>query len=322
MPLIIDANDVPWLEPKHIDLRLLAADLDKLGLDVVAQKYQLTGEEWRLVANGLGALYQRGAVNLANTASLNAAVNRVLAPNALCFPQLGTAGELAKMDALLKAVPPDIAAAQKLIFEIVMDPRLRSLQLVGRFMKLPPFDEFAYLVDAAALSFYRGNIPSAFITIIPVVEGVLLRWQGYKGGANKPTFPMMIQFLKDTSVRQHLPSLPLFFDSWLETTVRIVDTHLYRHTKTGPAIDHFNRHLALHLLEDQKFATRENIMRAFLLVDLLSDLYICEKRILDPRFSTKLEEENPHTLAYRQALASQGEAGHPERILAIHARCQ
>lgn len=190
-------------------------------------------------------------------------------------------------------------------------------------MKVNPFDEFAYLIDAATLSYYRGNIPSAFMTLVPVIEGVLLRWQGYPApGVNKPSFQDTKYFVANTASREPYPALAIFFDSWAAAAVEIINTNLYKHTSGGPAVDYFNRHLALHLLDDVMFGTKDNVLRLFILIDLLSDLYICEKKINDPRFEVQNEEIEPHVMAYKAALASQVDARQPEKILATtHTRC-
>lgn len=61
-------------------------------------------------------------------------------------------------------------------------------------------------------------------------------------------------------------------------------------------------------------------MRAFLLLDLLSEIYICEKHIADPRWNTERSEEEPHERAYIMALMQQQNPGAPERILFTHAQ--
>jgi hypothetical protein len=248
-------------------------------------------------------------------------VNNTLANFALCFPPYGTSRELHAVDKMLCKAPPAVGEVQQLVFAAVMNPRMRALQSVGRFLKLKLFAEFAYLIDSAALSFYRGNLPSALMTIIPVVEGVLLRWQGYPSLLKtKPGFKKTLKFVQEAPRRQPLPLLPLFFDSWVDTAWRIMRDHLFRDSSSGPAVDHFNRHLALHLLEEQRFCTTENVTRAFLLLDVLSDIYICEKRIKDPRWETEHDEELLHLKAYVAALSSQKCPGQPEKSLSgLHA---
>ena len=324
MPISHDVNGTPFLEPRHTNLRQIAVDLGKMEPDAVGRKYSLTGPGWREATTEMAALYRQGAGLPGRRDLINAAVNNILADHALCFPPYARATELHTVSDLVNQVPPDIASAQKLIFSIVMDPGMRALQLVGHFMKLPPFDEFAYLIDAAALSFYRGNTPSAFMTIVPVAEGILLRWRGYPDTlAQKPSFRDTLKFIADTATRQPLPLLPLFFDSWVQAAATIIREHLYRSTRSGSAADHFNRHLALHLLEDRRFGTQANVAGAFLLIDILSELYVCEKRMRDPRWDTEHLETQPHTTAYTNALRAQATNGQPERILTqTHAKCQ
>jgi hypothetical protein len=324
MTIKYDGTGMAWLEPKHIDLRTLAQSVEAVGIAACTKKYALSLVEWQEAAKEMASLYRKGASMPTGDDIINAAVNNILSQYALSFPPYGTAAEVREVQKCLNATPPNLIEAQRIIFSAVMDPRIRAIQLVGRFMKLPPFDEFAYLIDAAALSFYRGNIPSAFMTLLPVIEGVLLRWQGFPGTrVKKPKFKETIRFIADSADRQPMPLLPLFFDSWVQTVKTIMKDHLYRDTGTGPSFDAFNRHLALHLLEDQKFCTNENVTRAFLLVDLLSELYICEKRIKDPRWKTKREEEDPHTKAYRDALMTQTFPNQPEKILTkTHNKCR
>jgi hypothetical protein len=322
MALVTDSTGLVWLEPKHIDMMTIEADVLATSIDATAAKYRLTAAEWREVAEGVGQMYHKGA--RIDSALLNAVVNLALTPHALSLPAYCTVKEAREIDALIFNASPDVEGIKKAISHIVFDPRMRAIQLMGRFMKVPLFAEFGYLIDAATLSYFRGNIPSAFMTLVPIIEGILLRWQGYPApGMSKPSFQDTKDFVANTATREPHPALPIFFDSWAAAATEIINTNLYRHTADGPAVDYFNRHLALHLLADVTFGTRDNVLRLFVLIDLLSDLYICEKRSKDPRFSVKEEELDPHVKAYKSALASQADTGQPEKILAAtHARCK
>lgn len=321
MALHTDADGLVWLEPKHIDVKTIEDEVHTTSIDATTAKYGLTPAEWREVAEGVGQMYHNGAT--IQPALINAVVNLALAPHALSLPSYCTVSEAQDIDSLMFKAVPDVEGTKKIIASVVFDQRLRALQLRGRFMKVKPFDEFSYLIDAATLSYYRGNIPSAFMTLVPVIEGVLLRWQGYPApGVIKPNFQDTKTFVANTATREPNPALALFFDSWVQAGVEIINTNLYKHTHRGPAIDYFNRHLALHLLDDVTFGTKDNVLRLFVLIDLLSDLYLCEKKTPDPRFATKDEEIAPHVKAYKAALASQGDPGQPEKILAAtHTRC-
>lgn len=322
MQLTTDATGLVWLQPKNIDVKTIEAEVLATSIDATTAKYSLTPAEWREVADGVGQMYHNGAG--VQPALMNAVVNLALAPHALSLPTYCTGNEAQAIDALMFQAVPDVEGAKKIIASVVFDPRMRALQLRGRFMKVKPFDEFSYLIDAATISYYRGNIPSAFMTLVPVIEGILLRWQGYPDpGVKKPSFKTTKKFVEDTATREPHPALALFFDSWVKAAVEIINANLYKHTGGGAAVDYFNRHLALHLLDDVTFGTRDNVLRLFVLLDLLSDLYLSEKKIPDPRFTATNEEVDLHVKAYKAAIASQDDLGQPEKILAAtHARCK
>ena len=111
--------------------------------------------------------------------------------------------------------------------------------------------------------------------------------------------------------------MPTFFESYVKTADEIFKNHLYRNSTDGPAHGHFNRHLALHMLQNKNFYSHENVMRVFLLLDLLSEIYLCEKHIADPRWDTKGYEAQPHEQAYNMALMQQDSEA-PEGILFTH----
>lgn len=161
---------------------------------------------------------------------------------------------------------------------LIMEPKYRARLVLKRYNEVPLFKEFAHLIEASYFAFLRDNFAAAFMTILPVIEGIISRW------ANRPhkmSFPEMWEFVRKTPERNPLLSLPLFADIWAETCATIMEDHFYKKTTEGPAFADFNRHLALHLLQSQNFCTHHNIMRAFLLLDLLGDLYLAERNQYD-----------------------------------------
>ncbi len=73
MPLMTDAGGLVWLEPKHIDVKTIEADVLATSIDATTAKYGLTPAEWREVAEGVGQMYHNGAG--VQPALLNAVVN-------------------------------------------------------------------------------------------------------------------------------------------------------------------------------------------------------------------------------------------------------
>jgi hypothetical protein len=325
MTLVTDSAGTPWLQPQNLRVADIATALQSPDTpETVSSRYQITANDWSdilplLLGTPSMASFPpdvRDAVRLAD-------ISARLGPYALCVSGYASVADLDAIETCLGQTPIPEATIHQRLFALVMQPRVRAQQLVGRFLKISLFEEFAYLIDAASMAFYRGNRVCAFLSLLPVIEGLLLRWQGYPGPvASRPSYKKSIQFLADAPTRQPYPASVLFFVSWGDAAAAILRDHLFLDTTSGTAVGYFSRHLALHLLEDREFATTENIARLFLLLDVLSDLYLAERRIPDPRFMVSDDETRAHVIAYTSALRSQDQLDQPERILRVHPKCR
>ena len=318
---IKEENGVLTVEPSGVKItdlieKLLNGDsieLIKLSLSIKDNR------DWNKVAKAIFNHWKSHANHPDGSDVLVTKINEDLSKYALVFPVYGTTEEAENIQKLLKDNPPNIRAAENIIFATIMQPRKRALQLVGRFMKIDLFSEFAYFIDSATIAYYRGNVTAAFLTIVPVIEGIILRWLGYPETVDKkPDFEKIKKFIGRSIYRQPVPHLANFVESYILAANDILVNHLYKCTSDGAAHGNFNRHLALHMLDNKHFYSHDNVMRAFLLLDLLSEIYICEKRITDPRFNTLPEEEAPHEKAYILAIHQQQNCESPERILFKH----
>jgi hypothetical protein len=314
-------NGVAHIEPGGTTILDLLARLGGgESVDSVKSSLGITDENhWITVADAIFNEWKSRANHPDGDDALVAEINKELSKYALAFPVYGTVAEAKKVQELLKEKPPNVDEASKIIFAAIMQPRMRALQLVGRFMKIPLFSEFAYFIDSATVAYYRGNVAAAFLTIVPVIEGIILRWYGFPATAvKKPDFEKTKKYIGRSIYRQPIPLIPNFLESYVHAANEILVNHLYKNSETGPAQDDFNRHLALHMLDNTNFYSHDNVMRAFLLLDLLSEIYICEKRIADPRWNTERSEEDPHQKAYISAILQQHLEDCPERILFSH----
>ena len=316
MTINVDATGNPWLEPHHIDGKTVAQELSTgASLDSILTKYKISESEWPPFSAAIAHAW-RSSVKINPDLVAMEEVNAKLAPYALACPSYLTGGEVEKLKKLVNAPVIDEKECKKVLFLATIQPDIRAVQLVGRFLKIPLFQEFAYIIDSAVFAFYRGNVTAALFTAIPVVEGLLLRWQGYPTTlTKKPSFKDTMTFFKSLPVRQPIPGIPHFFDSCLKASISIIEDHLFKNTTLGSSHDDFNRHLILHLLEDRPFSTSDNAHRIFLLIDLLSDIYINEQRIDDPRFYTDEKQRIKYRNAYIQAAMSSMQPGHPEHLL-------
>lgn len=318
---IDEVDGVKWIEPNHVKLDDLLCRLknNEAPSDIKNALSITDDNDWTSVARKLFDLWKAEEPHPDGNDLLLANINQKLAPYALSFPVYGTGGEAKEIQTILDDNSPDISKVTKIVFAAVMQPRMRALQLVGRFNKIPLFKEFAYFIDSATVAYYRGNVVAAFLCLIPIIEGILLRWQGYPGRlSEKPDFKKTKNFIGKTIYRQPVPYMPTFVESYIYAADEILKNHLYKKTTDGDAHEDFNRHLALHMLDQKKFYSHDNVMRAFLLLDLLSEIYICEHHIHDPRWNTTKEEESPYEKAYIQALLCQQLPGAPEHILFKH----
>jgi hypothetical protein len=210
-------------------------------------------------------------------------LNTVLAEHALLLPVFSTAADFEKIEKLVTALPGTETALVEAIGLLAIQPRLRVLQKLGRLDKHEPFKTAAKFVDAATLSFYHGNYISSFMTLAPVIEGILIRWMGYSGNGESRSLKKYASFL-NILTGGSLALVIFCFTTFFQKPASKLSTNTSTSLPQGGAHAHFNRHLASHLLRNAAFATKENCIRLFILLDALSEIYVYENRHPDPRF--------------------------------------
>jgi hypothetical protein len=218
--------------------------------------------------------------------------NNVLADYALCMNIFTTTAELNVVNELIANLPNTESKLIELIGSVTMHPKMRVLQKKGRIEKLPHFNIFTKMVDAATISYYRTNFISCYMTLLPVVEGIIIRWMGYTDAAKKPEFEDIRKFFKKSYIRQPCPNNILFHNVFVKACDKILNEHFYKPTTVGFAYANFNRHVASHILNDDQFATKENCIRLFILIDAMTEIYLYEARQPDPRFNLGHEKTN------------------------------
>ncbi|ENW5232637.1 MULTISPECIES: hypothetical protein [Acinetobacter calcoaceticus/baumannii complex] len=240
-------------------------------------------------------------------------LNLQLLEYALSLPSTASLPDMVNVQQLISDMPANEHKIIDAFAGIIMSPVMRAQQKKGRFEHFPPFKSFVHIIESAVISYYRGNFIGSYLTLIPVVEGVLLRWLGYFGTGKKPTFPDLKTFFSNSYHRQPCPDNVLFHDVFSKACDKLLTEHLFKDSQEGDAYSNFNRHLAAHLLSDSQFATRENCVRLFLLLDLMSELYLYEAHCGgDPRF--KLTDEDI-SLEFNEYLKLMAQLYSPERVL-------
>ncbi len=218
------------------------------------------------------------------------ALNNSLADYALNLPSISTMGEVKALQKLVVNMSINEHKVIAIIERSTMSPRIRALQKKGRFEHFSVFKEFSTIIEAATISYYRENYISSYLTLVPVIEGILLRWLGYSGAGKKPEFEDLRGFFRNSHARQPCPGNALFHEVYAKACDKLLTEHLYKPTDKGSAYSNFNRHLAAHLLSDVQFATKDNCVRLFLLIDVMTEIFYYETSCSDPRFYLKDEE--------------------------------
>ncbi|WP_284085625.1 hypothetical protein [Acinetobacter pittii] len=240
-------------------------------------------------------------------------LNHQLLEYALSLPSTATLSDMVNVQQLISDMPANEHKIIDAFASIIMRPVSRVLQKKGRFEHFPPFKSFINIIESAVISYYRGNFIGSYLTLIPVVEGVISRWLGYCGTGEKPTFDVQKKFFSNAYQRQPCPSNILFYDVFSKACDKLLTEHLFKNSQEGDAYSNFNRHLAAHLLNDSQFATRENCVRLFLLLDLMSELYLYEAHCGgDPKYSLGSEDMALELNEYDKLMA---QLHSPERIL-------
>ncbi|RYJ45436.1 hypothetical protein [Flavobacterium beibuense] len=234
-------------------------------------------------------------------------LNKILGNYALLLPIFSTMTDFHKLEQLKNELPTSEKTILNHVGKLTMHPKMRVLQKLGRIEKFEYFKQFGKLIDAAVLSYYRTNFISCYFTLIPLIEGIIIRWMGFQQSEVKPEFEDVRKFFKKSALRNPNPTNILFHDVYIQICDKILNEHFYRPTTNGNAHSHFNRHVASHLLIEEEFATRQNCIRLFLLLDTMTEIYFYESGEIDPRFNLGNEETEKDLAAYYNVLLQNAE---------------
>lgn len=230
------------------------------------------------------------------------ALNDKLADYALVLSIFSTLADFRHVGELAVNLPTTEDKIIASLGKIMMHPKIRAIQKLGRIDKFPYFNLFTRIIDAATISYYRTNFISCYLTLLPVIEGIIIRWMGYTETGTKPEYEDIRKFFKNSHKRQPCPTNILFHNVYIKACDKILNEHFYRPTTAGDAYANFNRHVASHILTDGNFATRDNCIRLFILLDAMTEIYWMETKENDPRFELSSEEIAPQTEIFANLL--------------------
>ncbi|HHC6610398.1 TPA: hypothetical protein ACN34C_004717 [Vibrio parahaemolyticus] len=226
-----------------------------------------------------------------------------LASKALCLPTTVTLHQYELINSFRRRKYFDESILILFIEQLVMNPKMRAHQKLGRFQHFDAFKSFSSYIDSALVCYYRKNYHSCFLTLAPIIEGIILKWLGYQHGESKPKFDELKKFFRNGYRRNPCPGNPLFYHIYAKACDEILSNHFYLNSEHGVAYGSFNRHLASHMLTEEQFSSRENCIRLFVLLDTMTELYLYETGCSDPRFYLKHEEVIGDYTIYSQLIS-------------------
>jgi hypothetical protein len=228
---------------------------------------------------------------------------------------------LSEFHILLNSDPIDLDQIQIKIMRIVMSHDMRAGIIETRLEVINIFKEFGYYLDHAYLSFCRGNYAGTLFTLLPIIEGMLRRWAknvNYEI-SHKSVYKAFIIFIR--SRRDELQSddckayKNTYVKIWIKACCNILDQYLFS-SDNGEIYDGFNRHEILHQKRTTGYLDRQlasNVQRAFLIIDLLLEIYVSTENInVDPFYEIK---NKTRLKAYCDALKELISQNTPENII-------
>jgi hypothetical protein len=298
--------------------QIIAAIETGQSIDSIKLTMNVSNDEWFKFSSKANQLYlkkqiknRKAILSKPNTSGASKEemdklikVNDTLADYALCMNIFTTQPEVDYAIKLIASLPDSKLELIQLISNITMHPKLRVLQKKGRIEKLPHFNLFTKMVDAATISYYRQNYISCYMTLLPVIEGIIIRWMGFEPTDDKPPFEKIRSFFKKTIQRQPCPYNILFHNIFIKACDKIINDHFYKPSSNGLAYGNFNRHVASHILNNEEFANKENCFRLFLLIDTMTEIYINEGRQYDHRFDLGREDTDEEVKLYFDIISS------------------
>lgn len=240
---------------------------------------------------------------------LYTAINNKLTKYALIIPPYATGRDVLEINELL-VTEANVEDIESKILSLVMLPRVRAGFFKQRLSLVPDFKEFHYLVDYSYLAFCRGNKPGSLFVIVPIIEGMLRRWV-HSVGQEVPERPKggVHQWLKEfvllTLERQkNHPSFRInIIASRARACADILEKHFYKSSNSTSNHEYFNRHTMLHHLKPSDYMDANKVKRTYLLMDLITELYLEEKRIMCSIFYD-IDDSDPRFLAYYAAITN------------------
>ena len=167
-----------------------------------------------------------------------------------------------------------------LVTKEIISPSRRAYQTTYFYRELDIFKPFVYILDVATICFLEGNWICSYLSILPVIEGVLKQWQleaDIKDGKGikalcKEIFELVLS--KYDLKNNFYNYLKLQCDFLHEILRDDFFEHGDKIIEKNPE-QNFGRNIALHMSKIPKYSDSGlNVARLFLILDIISKLYL------------------------------------------------
>ncbi len=216
-------------------------------------------------------------VNLDSTLKSILHINQHLKSEHFCCPLYGSITGKWVSDAykIIKSTEPE-----RLKYHVtseVIHPSRRAYQTVHFYHQLEIFKPFSYVIDAASVSYLEGNVICAYLSLAPVIEGVLKKWneeiknkERIKQG-ERDVIRYIISKLSDEDLLHQCIKIAAKFADDFYNNVFFENGEIAK-KKEGKII---NRHVASHMLKPPRYLdSLINTPTLFLFLDIIGDLYL------------------------------------------------
>jgi hypothetical protein len=169
--------------------------------------------------------------------------------------------------------------------------------LAYHYKACTPLSDLYLVIESATLALFQENYIAAYLTLMPVIEGTILRWMGFNPANTKPPFADVKAFLaaklpevrkkiETANASDNLKEVALAQAEYLEAVIK---THLFeQHLKR---ISDFNRHLAGHLIGKPEYCNSFNLATLFVLFDNLVDMILWDIGQYGPTWSEEFSDK-------------------------------
>lgn len=186
--------------------------------------------------------------------------------------------------------------------DVVFHPQFRAF-FVFRSISLSYVKEYSHIYESAIHAYYKRDYISAIFTLLPLIEGVLLNYYGWRFGnkEKKPTIKQLINHIRTIDLTNMPPPMRDRSIMFRDILADFLERWIYINTdKANFSLSFLNRHFALHSIGAKPFYRPSDVHRLLLLFDLIIEFLSIQK---GSRFN--FIPENEPSLNFRRVFYDQ-----------------